>query len=168
MNRYFRSDGTTLSIDGRTLSTGTKLGAITALAVVERAAYSTEVIVASRIQWLGSTCSILNSISLFDTTTVRPLMHYDVTSGAPVLWISCKTEIVVSLAARVGTGELYAAYGDTIYFYDLSTTNADWTPVLQYPGSVRFSSVFAHASGGLLMTVPGIPKTESVARSTTR
>ena len=79
-----------------------------------------------------------------------------------------KQEIVVSLAARVGTGELYAAYGDTIYFYDLSTTNADWTPVLQYPGSVRFSSVFAHASGRLLMTVPGIPKTESVARSTAR
>jgi hypothetical protein len=112
------------------------------------------VIVAGRIQWLGSTCSILNSISLFDTTTVRLLMHYDVTSGAPVLWISCKTESVVSLAARVGTGELYAAYGDTIYFYDLSNTNADWTPVLQYPGSVRFSSVFAHASGGLLMSVP--------------
>ena len=53
---------------------------------------------AGTITWLGSACTIVSSVSLYDTTRVDAVMHYDITLGSPVRWTSCQVRLARAAA----------------------------------------------------------------------
>ena len=98
-----------------------QLGAISALAVVERPAFSTLVLVAGKLYWRGAYCYGVSSVSLYNPLA-RPsaLLNYDITLSPPVLWSGCQSQPILSMAAR--RGDLYLVWGGSVWYYDLDGT----------------------------------------------
>ena len=129
------------------------LGTITTMAVVERPAFSTQVLVAGGIYWMGATCYAVSSLSLYNPKAVTALMHYDVTLSPPVLWLTCQSVPIVAMTVRSGTGWLYMVWGGLVWRYNLDGSASDVT-LLSFSPTLdgSWSSVFAHAAGGLALS----------------